>query len=315
MAYLAGTIVNNVRDSIPDPVYSGGVPQPDFDGGLFRAQTLYRWLDDGSRLITARMGWTLTDWYAMPAVVNQPVYRVSPLFLLMDQAYAKQFKTRLVNQFDSDSIFPGRGTEPQSNLSYIYRLTDHVEVGFSPVPDFSDPVTTLSGGITDTDTSITVASVTDFLSYGFVFIEDELVQYQSISGTTLNQCTRGCGGTVAVAHLTGVDVTHCSFWVRGSRSPITITSSTSIVEVPLGWVSLLNTYLLAMCRESENEYQRSSQLLQQFDAACAGIARSFGGRDPILRRVGEDRRRDNNPRTAGAGVDFAEAPPTNIVQQ
>src|SRR5262249_47574189 len=44
---LAGTIVNNVRDEIPDAVYdTGGNPLPDADG-LQRASSLYRWLNQG----------------------------------------------------------------------------------------------------------------------------------------------------------------------------------------------------------------------------------------------------------------------------
>lgn len=279
MAYLAGTIINNVRDLIPDPVYSLSVPQPDADGGLFRAQTLYRWLDDGVRLMTSAAGYNLTDWTAVAAIANQPVYPIDPLFLVIDQAYSSQLRCRLINQTLMDAIYPGRGTQSKARTAYVNRVTGQVELGFQPVPSAADPATTLNGGISATDTSIVLASTAGFLSYGFVLIESELVRYQSISANTLNQCTRGMGGTAAVAHLTGVAATHCSLWVKGSRSPMTITDSTSVVEVPLAWVSLLNLYLLGMCRNSENEFGEGGRLLKEFDAAVAGIAKGFAGRD------------------------------------
>lgn len=283
MAYLAGTIVNNVRDLIPDPIYSASIPQPDADGGLFRAQTLYRWLDDGVRLITNALGWTLSDWTAVSAVTGQAVYSVNPLFLLVDQAYAKQQMLLVPNQVNAMSIQPSRTSGAQADRAYIYRVTDHLEVGFSPLPNYTDVATTLSGGVTAGQTTLPLTSAASFLSYGYALIESELVQYQVISGNTLEAVTRGAGGTAAVAHAGGAAATHCSLWLKGSRSPVTITDSTSVVEVPLGWVSLLNTYLLAQCRQSENEDQVAARLLKEFDVAVEGIRRVFASKDFLTR--------------------------------
>src|SRR5205807_9893296 len=52
----AGTIVTNVRDEIPDPVYDASdTPLPDVNG-LQRASTLYRWLDQGVKEAARLMG-------------------------------------------------------------------------------------------------------------------------------------------------------------------------------------------------------------------------------------------------------------------
>ena len=74
--------------------------------------------------------------------------------------------------------------------------------------------TTLSSGIDDTVTSITVAAVTGFpASYPYTLILDEdtasqeVVEVTAGAGTTLT-ITRGVDGSVAVAHSSGAAVNH-----------------------------------------------------------------------------------------------------------
>jgi hypothetical protein len=64
---------------------------------------------------------------------------------------------------------------------------------------------------------------------------------------------------------------------------MTITDSTSVVEMPPAWVPLLNLYLLAQCRTMEQEFAEAQRLLVQWDMACKGIERSFSGIDPFVR--------------------------------
>jgi hypothetical protein len=66
--------------------------------------------------------------------------------------------------------------------------------------------TTLNGGISATDTTITLVSSTGLAATGFVLIGSETVQYGYISGNQLMNCFRGQNNTTAAAHLTGVAV-------------------------------------------------------------------------------------------------------------
>jgi len=66
--------------------------------------------------------------------------------------------------------------------------------------------TTLNGGITATDTTITLTSTTGLSATGFVLIESETVQYGYISGNVLYNCFRGQNNTTAVAHSTAATV-------------------------------------------------------------------------------------------------------------
>jgi len=66
--------------------------------------------------------------------------------------------------------------------------------------------TTLNGGISATDTTITLTSVVGLPTTGFVLIGTETVQYGYISGNQLMNCFRGQNNTTAAAHSTGVSV-------------------------------------------------------------------------------------------------------------
>ena len=66
--------------------------------------------------------------------------------------------------------------------------------------------TTLVGGIDADDTTITLASVANLPTQGFVNIGSETIAYQNIVGNQIVSAWRGQNGTTATAHLTGVDV-------------------------------------------------------------------------------------------------------------
>jgi hypothetical protein len=70
----------------------------------------------------------------------------------------------------------------------------------------SVPQTTLNGGISATDTTITLANAANLPTQGFVNIGSETIAYQNIVGNQIVNAWRGQNGTVAAAHLTGASV-------------------------------------------------------------------------------------------------------------
>lgn len=65
---------------------------------------------------------------------------------------------------------------------------------------------TLNGGITSSDTSITVSDATQLASGGFIKIGTETIGYANVVGNVLTNCYRGQNGTTAASHLTGVAI-------------------------------------------------------------------------------------------------------------
>ena len=81
--------------------------------------------------------------------------------------------------------------------------------------------TTLDGGISSSATTINVVSANGLATQGYIYIGSELISYQNISGNQLLNCNRGQGGTAAVQHATGEQVTvtrvpNVNIWPTGN---------------------------------------------------------------------------------------------------
>jgi hypothetical protein len=66
---------------------------------------------------------------------------------------------------------------------------------------------TLSSTITSTATSITVSSVANLATAGFIKIDNETISYPNIVGNQLINCARGQNNTTAASHTSGAALT------------------------------------------------------------------------------------------------------------
>jgi trimeric autotransporter adhesin len=71
---------------------------------------------------------------------------------------------------------------------------------------FFDFSTTLSGSITNTDTTIPVVTTSGFSTAGAVIIGAELITYSGKTSTSFTGCTRGAAGSPNVSHASGASV-------------------------------------------------------------------------------------------------------------
>ena len=87
-----------------------------------------------------------------------------------------------------------------------------VDPMLGPIPPssgnpFTTAFSTLNGGITATDTSITLAAAISFPNTGGIIqIDSEQILYNSVTSNTLTGCIRGYNDTTAASHLTGANV-------------------------------------------------------------------------------------------------------------
>jgi hypothetical protein len=273
---LAGVLVTQLRAKIPDGVFMNNLPQPEMDG-KFRAQTLYGWLNDAMHELTQKAGWTVADWWAMPQIEKQPWYDVDERWTSMEHAFSNQWPVDVISLDEAATIWPNsQGPISQQPLfAYVRKLGCGLQTGLFPTPMATDPATTLSAAINATGADpIAVTSTFNFLSFGYVRIEDEILAYQELltSPARIGVITRGVGGTLPVAHAVNAPVQHLGFWMKGRRTPNQIVNSLSPVEIPRGWISHLETYVLGQARCAQKGRQAEGErLLQAFDAACRAV--------------------------------------------
>lgn len=277
-AVTADTIINSVRDQIPDPVYdAAGNPLPSTDGNLLRASTLYRWLSQAVKIVVSNIDWLIDDWWALPKTAFQPNYVLDSHFVQVSEAYADGWA--LTRLDEADILYPNQQVTGQPIWFGVNnRSGGQIRLFFWPVETASDPAPTLSlaiGATSGTD-PIQVSSTTGFLNYGYVLIEQELIQYQTLNATMLRLGTisRGAWTTGAVAHAMGVPVTHCSLWCKGKRMPTDITGATSPIELPSAFLHPLELYVLSKARRAEQEFQEASNLMKEFYQEIERIAKN-----------------------------------------
>lgn len=155
-----------------------------------------------------------------------------PQYALRSQAY--RFALLIVNgylqpldirgQNDVTSIYrfsPLRGIG--SWLSVINEVNDQ-RIYFHPMPGISYHTTTLSSGITSSDTTIPVASTASFIATGGrITIGSEKIMYEYKDATNFYGCVRGLELTTAASHSSSVTVSENNLIINYSRMPVPLT--------------------------------------------------------------------------------------------
>lgn len=103
---------------------------------------------------------------------------------------------------------------PYNTYSGIPRFINvwNNEITIYPDSSSSAQTTTLNGAISDSATTITVASTNSFPELnGRITINNEKIRYTAKTATTFTGCTRGVEGTTAAGHSSSDTVTHNNF--------------------------------------------------------------------------------------------------------
>ncbi len=95
------------------------------------------------------------------------------------------------------------------------------------------PLTTLSGPINNSITSITVASTANFPPAGILAIDTEQISYTGTTATAFTGCTRSVNGTLAASHVNGDAVGELTsvrygVHVAGAGSQVSIINSSDL---------------------------------------------------------------------------------------
>lgn len=262
VATTASDILLSIRDQIPDPTVDAQA-----DGAAFSFATLLRWLNDAMRIL-ATTAPVVMDWHALPSEQGMDVYVLPSTILSVEQLWydcwpcwrAPELDALFTSKIESKSYYFG----PHS-----IHATPRLQVW--PAADRSGATTTLSAGISDTAVTIPLTSTASLQVYGFIQIDTgsqaEILMYRTVNATNLTQILRGQAGTHPVSHLIGAPVTELNITMKASRLPTPIVNATDVIEIPVGLTPLLELYVLAKVRETEQE-PAAIQLRQEFQKAC-----------------------------------------------
>lgn len=162
------------------------------------------WANRGINLWTVEQG-------QIPMVTGQAMYPIPVDTIDLMDMVIRQYNGNFATQIDINisriaeptyMSLPNKLAQGRPIQVWINRQSGNTE---------SIPTTTLAnntgGVISSTATSITVASVANLPSAGFVQIGSETISYPNIVGNTLTNCARGQNNTTATSHADGGSVT------------------------------------------------------------------------------------------------------------
>ena len=278
MSVQASVVVNIVRDLLSDPVYdSSNQPMPANDGGIYKAQTLYRYLNDGVKSLAQKVGWVVKDWTAFAVTANQPNYSLNGQWHQLDEGLQNSY--RLVLAPENLTLWPKAVVGGQCSYFTQHRQTDHMEVGLFPVPATSDQSSLLVNNLSSTTTTgFDVLNADEFLPYGYLQIDSEILFYGNVASpptgsvsTGVMVLRRGQAGTDAAVHNAGATVQHLSAWFKGSRMPNEVTTATSVIELPEGFLYAVQEYVIAKGKYQVEDEQGGKLHMDTFLMECQKI--------------------------------------------
>lgn len=253
------------------PVVPGAPPLrataflPDTDGGFLGAYSAYSFLQRAMDEMI-RLGDGITDLTGVQAIAGQAMYALgssaAPFFNFTNvwfDGYPMDIVQRRL-------IFKRNVVTGFSGLAAFHSDTIQPVMELWPQPNRTGGTTTVSSPVGVTDSTINVTSTTGFLSLGQAKIDSEIVSYSVASTTQLQGCTRGLGGTIAVAHANTAPVTELNIQLSGKRlaSSYSVGQSLSPFNIPPGWETALVLHMLSQYRSAEQDDELAQKLMGDF---------------------------------------------------
>lgn len=263
----ASDLILSIRAQIPDPVASAAD-----DGDSFSYDTLRRWINDAMRIM-ATTSPIIEDWYALQSQEGMDIYVLPNEALSVEQLFYDLLPC--VRAPEALTIFTSKIT---SRGYYFgpHRMHAQQSIQVWPASDRTGSTTTLTAGMTTTDTTISLTNATAFKSYGFLSVNDEIILYRTINaaGTSVTNILRGQAGTAPDTHNNGATVTELNIIMKMSRLPVPLVQPEDVIEIPTSLVPMLELYVMAKVREAEQESVIAMQMRRDWDQAMTKLTNS-----------------------------------------
>jgi hypothetical protein len=267
-----------------NPPVNNSAFNPDTDGQLLSTSSVYRYLNDGLKIIS-RVAGGLLDYCGVGSVQGQPLYTIPGQW---NEITSLWYDGYWMLGGDRASFF--RRTTIQSSVlsAGTVSVQDNrniIEV--YPQPARTAAVTIIDGAspMSATDTSAVLSDASGFLlPFGFIQVETEIMAYSQINGNIVSGLIRGLGGSTAIAHPASSPVNELNIFWSGKRqfAPTFIPgNSTSILPIPNGWDVLLIQYVAGRAKLVEHDFEAFKSFDDQMEKSIKSWALTNKG---VVRR-------------------------------
>jgi len=248
---------------------------PDSDGKAISAFAVYRWINDGLEDGAAKCGGGLPDVSGVASIAGQGIYTLTGNWWKADKAWYDGYPMSISG---TDTIFRKNKVTGNYAMSFVVSHVDErVIIEAWPQPSRTSGVMTLTPAITasQTGTIVCAAGATSFvLPMGLVMLGPdssgniEIAYYSSVTGgSSITLAVRGLGGTIARAWAAATPIMELNIFFHGLRIPprYKLGMSSATLNVPPGWKSALDHYLLHRFKTVERDYKGAAEQYKLFE--------------------------------------------------
>jgi hypothetical protein len=149
-------------------------------------------------------------------------------YTLGDTLYASATNTlaKLAGNTTTTKRFLSQTGTGSASAAPSWEVLDPSDINTQYGSFYFDYSTTLSGPITQNQTTIDVVSTTGFSNVGAIFIGSELITYTGITATSFTGCTRGAAGSPNKAQIAGVAVNGAQVAVANTATLLQLNTTT-----------------------------------------------------------------------------------------
>lgn len=230
---------------------------------------LNRWANKGIRNWSAYVKW-------YERIVAFPITALNPILVLPDDTLSLQMirwqdrgRMRSVDMSThAERTFSSIGS---GNPFRYVNTPKNKRLIMSPAPTVGSYTTTLSGALSDTATSIAVASVTNFPTTGRLIIDyglgnQEQVEYYNVDTATNSflLCRRGDGDTAPVTHAPGATVYEGKIVVYTKAMPADLVNDTDRSLMPEQYIEAIPFFMAGYGEIKRGDTQKGSNFLETY---------------------------------------------------
>lgn len=272
------TTITSLPGSPGTPPINNTAFNPDSDGAVVGASTVYRWMNDALSKCSLAAG-GINDVTGLGTTQAYGMYTLMNRWVKFTNAW---YDGWIMSFLDNGNFYYHNSSTGISWMLSMQKATTNNTLEVWPQPmRTSGQSTVATTAVRATANTITLNSVAGWvLPLGLALLgtpsNGEIISYSVLGATQLQGCLRvGFGGTVPQAWPIGTPVTELNIRMKGRRMPVYYGPGSSLVtlDIPYDWEEHIKDYMVGMYREAEQEFQEARSKKNDFLAWTKDLAR------------------------------------------
>jgi hypothetical protein len=273
--------LSTVAQSLPPTISRAYLP--DSDGNILSASLVYRWFNDGMKLLGQLTG-GIKDITGIPSVQGVAQYPLVGQWRKIDNNFYDGYP---VAAGTKQQVFRHSPVTGLSGVTVVNTSSDRQIIELWPQPQRTagSGLTTSPALAADASINVNFGANGFVLGFGMILLGTypptaltgpnscELIYYSTLGTTSISALTRGLGGTQAQAWPIGTPVYELNVYMTGLRMPQTYVKGQAsfVFTCPPAFEDAIRTYLTHRFKLAEQDDSGAKSEFDRFKEICSQI--------------------------------------------